>query len=506
MRVLYWHGWLLEGTGSNVYSARVAAAWRRAGHEVVLLCQQPPAERLDFVDGWGTVDGSGVHLAQEPAGSGGRVIVLRPDIGALLPVFVYDAYEGFEVKRFVDLAPGELEAYLQRNVAALAAAAAWRPPDAVVTGHVMAGPVVARRALGDGSYVAKVHGSDIEYAARAQSRYAELAREGLEGARRVTGASRDVLRRALELAPGIEGRTEVVPPGVEIERWRPMPRSAALEQAAARLAGDPDVRRGRGSSVDGPVAEALAAREAELLDELAGTYDQSVPDPDSSERLSALTKQEGPLVGYLGKLIPQKGVERFVEAVALLGPEVRGVVIGFGGFREWLAALVAALDAGDVDGWRWLGRSSPMQLELEPDEVRRSAGVARRITFTGRLDHRYAPPAVAALDVLVVPSTLEEAFGMVAAEGAAAGALPLVARHSALAEVAEALEAAAGVPGLLSFEPGPGATRRLAEAARRILDLPPERGSEVRRAVRRHVASEWTWERTAGRLLEAAVS
>jgi glycosyltransferase involved in cell wall biosynthesis len=112
---------------------------------------------------------------------------------------------------------------------------------------------------------------------------------------------------------------------------------------------------------------------------------------------------------------------------------------------------------------------------------------------------------VAALDVLVVPSTLDEAFGMVAAEGAAAGALPVVARHSSLAEVAVALEGAAGRPGLLSFEPGPGATRRLAGVLEEILVLPPEELSAVRERVRQHVVTEWTWDRTAERLLAAGV-
>src|SRR5207237_5649 len=80
-----------------------------------------------------------------------------------------------------------------------------------------------------------------------------------------------------------------------------------------------------------------------------------------------------------------------------------------------------------------------------------------RVTFTGRLDHRYAPEALAALDVLVVPSILDEAFAMVAAEGAAAGDLPRMARHSGLDAVAATLDYAVGHPGPSSFRPGPGA-------------------------------------------------
>ena len=39
MRVLIFHGYLLQGTGSNVYNAELGAAFVRAGHEVHLLCQ-----------------------------------------------------------------------------------------------------------------------------------------------------------------------------------------------------------------------------------------------------------------------------------------------------------------------------------------------------------------------------------------------------------------------------------------------------------------------------------
>ena len=502
-----WHGWLLEGTGANIYTAKVAEMWRRRGHQVVILCQQRFTDRLPFVDVWSGAFGrrDGIDVIGGHLVAPGRATVLNPDIGDLLPVFVVDHYDGFLVKRFVDLTDAELDEYLDRNVDALREEARQHPPDAAVAGHLVPGPVVARRALGDGAFVAKAHGSDLEYAINIQDRYAALAEEGVAGAVAVAGASRDVLARAEAAVPSARGRTIVIPPGVDVERWRPRMRIEALEEAAERLAADPDTARGRPADTDRVASALVGDRNARGFEDLAGAYDQAVPDPDAAARLRSLAGHRGPVIGYLGKLIPQKGVERFVEAVALLGPDVHGVVVGFGLGREWLAALAAALDAGDVEDYRWLAEASPLVLELDDAEVKAAAGLASRLTFTGRLDHRYAPEVVAALDALVVPSTLKEAFGMVAAEGAAAGAVPVVARHSSLAEVADALEGAAGRPGLLSFEPGAGATRRLAEALDRLLGLSPEERIALRRDVRTHVATEWTWERTAERLLDAAV-
>jgi glycosyltransferase involved in cell wall biosynthesis len=145
-----------------------------------------------------------------------------------------------------------------------------------------------------------------------------------------------------------------------------------------------------------------------------------------------------------------------------------------------------------------------MQLELSAEAVRAAAGFASRVTFTGRLDHSVAPEVLAALEVLVVPSTLPEAFGMVAAEGAATGALPLVARHSGLAEVASALEAAVDRPGWFSYEPGPGAVGRLTTAMERLLAIPPEERHELKRAVSEFARAEWTWDGAARAILEAA--
>ena len=66
MRVLIWHGWLLEGSGSNVAAAKVAQMLRRNGHQVLLLCQEGHPERFDFIDATGSVDADTVSAQSPP--------------------------------------------------------------------------------------------------------------------------------------------------------------------------------------------------------------------------------------------------------------------------------------------------------------------------------------------------------------------------------------------------------------------------------------------------------
>jgi glycosyltransferase involved in cell wall biosynthesis len=504
MRILLWHGWLLDGSGSNVATARVAEHYRAAGHDVVLMCQERHPERYPWIDAFGSVGAEGPsELTVQPVPRAeGRCILLRPRIGSMIPVFVLDRYEGFEeVRRFVDLSDHDLGAYLRANVEALRAAAEWHGTEITFTGHAIPGAVIGRRALGAGRYVAKIHGSDIEYAVRIQERYRELAREGLVDALAVVGPTADALDRCAALVPGIEDLVRIVPPGVEVAAFRPRDRTEALREAAELLDEDPDARRGRPSSVDAHVERALEDRDATALDAIADTYDQAVPEPDAAPRLRRLAETSGPIVGYLGKLIPQKGVELLLQAHSTAGHRAHALVVGFGSYREWLAALAISLERGDAEALNWLCDVRDIPIEVS-DLVRRNH--ERDVTFTGRLDHRYAPDALAAMDVMVVPSILPEAFGMVAAEGAAAGALPLVARHSGLGEVGAALEGAIGRPGLLTFEPGRGAVGRLTSALDRLLELPSGERNELRRAVSAFVGREWTWDRTATGLLVAA--
>src|ERR687887_1468238 len=136
MRILLWHGYLLGGTGSNVYTRALAREWSLAGHDVVVLCQERHPERYDV----------------------GRAQVVRPEIGGLLPVFVLDRYEGLEAKLLQDFTRAERERYVELNAAALRERL---PADVVFTNHVLLGAPVG---LASGArFVVKAHGSELEY-------------------------------------------------------------------------------------------------------------------------------------------------------------------------------------------------------------------------------------------------------------------------------------------------------------------------------------------------------
>ena len=161
MRVLVFHGYLLRGTGSNVYNANLAPALARLGHDVHLLCQERAAAELDWVHSIGRWEDGELRVEplREPQGEG-RISVYVPDIGGLLPVYVHDEYEGFEVKAFADLDEAELDRYLDANVAAVRDVIETAgPPDAALANHLVMGPaILARSGL---RFAAKVHGSAL---------------------------------------------------------------------------------------------------------------------------------------------------------------------------------------------------------------------------------------------------------------------------------------------------------------------------------------------------------
>jgi hypothetical protein len=210
MRILIFHGYLLRGTGSNIYNANLTRALAAMGHEVHLLCQDRS---------W-----------DPPAG----VTVHNPDIGRVLPVYVADEYEGFDAKPYPDLTDAELDHYLAANVDEVRAAPA---PDLALANHLVMGPVILARA-DVAPYAVKIHGSALEYTVKPNpERFKPYALEGIRAARGVLVGSEHTGRslfEALPEEPSLPERTRLGPPGVDIHEFRP--RAPDLEQLASRTA------------------------------------------------------------------------------------------------------------------------------------------------------------------------------------------------------------------------------------------------------------------------------
>ena len=201
------------------------------------------------------------------------------------------------------------------------------------------------------------------------------------------------------------------------------------------------------------------------------------------------------------------------------------MVVGFGGYRGALERLLAALAAGDLDAVRALaeegraaegGPRAPLRhllafldgLEGERREayVRAAAALGDRVVLTGRLEHAELAPLLAVCEAQVVPSTFPEAFGMVAAEAAAVGALPVSAAHSGLAEVTAALAEQVPAPAraLLSFEVGDGAVEAIARCVTGWLAAPEPLRAQTRDALVRVAHERFSWEGVADGVVAAA--
>ena len=126
--------------------------------------------------------------------------------------------------------------------------------------------------------------------------------------------------------------------------------------------------------------------------------------------------------------------------------------------------------------------------------------------LTGRLDHEELAELLPACEALVVPSTFPESFGMVAAEAAACGVLPVSAAHSGLADVSDALARAvpAQAAAWLSFPVDEHAVSALAACVLGWLTADPALRSSTRAGLVSTVRERWSWDGVARGVIAAA--
>lgn len=219
------------------------------------------------------------------------------------------------------------------------------------------------------------------------------------------------------------------------------------------------------------VSNTAAANAAHFTDLPRDRIEVVYPGVPAAEFTAARAPAPGaPLIGFLGRLAEEKGVQVILQALSVLGGEARLRVIGDGPFRPRL------------------------------EQLAQDFGVADRVEFAGEVDDAQRLRLMAECRALVVPSLHIELFGMVAVEGGLAG-LPVIA--SAIGGLQEIV-----VPGETGFLFAAGDTEALAGHLRTITE-DAALAARLGAAGRQRALANYTVETTVDRyeaLYEAAVA
>ena len=404
------------------------------------------------------------------------------------------------------------------NVAAVRDVAARARPDAALANHLVMGPLILARALGgEVPYAVKIHGSALEYVGQARPR-----------ALRAPPRARGWRRRAavlVRLAPhggepvGRDGRRRRCPAGRAWARrastsheFRPRDRAeAAAERARAGRPAAGGGRRprpaeGSAFSRDEPAAGAALAAprpRARPPRRLRGQAD----------RLQGRRPARWPPGRSSCATCPTRAWSSSASAASATA----------------LERLLAALAAGDLDAvardraGRPRGGGRPARAAAPPAAPSwtawppttsagaryraAAAGLPERVVLTGRLEHDELAPLLAACEAQVVPSTFPEAFGMVAAEAAACGVLPLSAAHSGLAEVTAIAGGGGARRGARTGSPSRSATAPSRRSPSRLvawLRAPEDLRAATRQALVAVARERFSWEGVAPSVVAAA--
>lgn len=448
MHIVLVHGYLLQGTGSNIYVANVAKALKEAGHSVSVICQDRTADQLDFVDEFFT----GLNDVPDNAPAEGTLRVIVPPINSLLPVYVLDEYEGYEVKTVANFTETELDAHIKLTGLALKKIIP-AGIDLVIANHAILSPVIVKRALENTEipYKVKIHGSAIEFQLVPHPTLMPLAVEGLLNAKEIIAGSDHIKKRLFNVFAEykdelkLDEKIKVVSPGMDPGVFN---LADSFEDNNAKFIASikEEVKKDSSGRIKRKLDYPLSLKDEEFhnwLVEKGNEYNQRAIDADLPERFMPVDENDFNII-YFGKFLNTKGVGELMLLIPRLlekHPNFRFFFVGFGTYREHLEGIVRAFKKGDKKLAKACARAGNFvtELNVKANFRKLKKKELKRITITGILNHELLSLLLPMMDLCVVPSKLAEAFGMVAVEAMAAGVFPIVNYHSGLMEIADNL-------------------------------------------------------------------
>ena len=460
------HGYLLEGSGSNLWTRSVVESLCSEGHTVQLVCQEPHPELYPCIaEAYryhedGHVDTMFVRDVPFP----GRCIMHKPQLGDTLPVYVWDKYEEYtNVVPMVSLGDAEIESYLEMNVRVVRRIVEEHGVTAMHANHAVLMSVVAQRvseATGV-PFAVMPHGSALEYAVKPDARFKAFATSAFIDAGHVFVLGEEIRQRVATMLPEVVDLNEkfsVLPLGVHTAEFSPVPRERRREKMGRFWNALAPLKRGRTpEQVESMLVRVREARDTNALREALTSikYDMKTPDEDVEEKLQQVDWEHDAVLLYVGRLISAKGVQSGLAALPLIlaeDPGVRLILVGHGPLREVMEAFMWALEHGDralverivecgrllegdpdgAGGSQALGKVHMFFRDLDArGELDAYFATARehvradRVIFTGYLTHNELKFLFPCCDAGIFPSIVKEAGPLVFLESLASGCFPL---------------------------------------------------------------------------------
>jgi glycosyltransferase involved in cell wall biosynthesis len=460
------HGYLLEGSGSNLWTRCVVESLCMEGHTVQLVCQEPYPERYDCIaEAYRYhLDGTVETMLSREVPYAGRCIMHKPQLGDTLPVYVWDKYDEFQnVVPMVNLPDDAIEQYVARNAAIVQRVVQERGVTALHANHAVLMSVVAQRVsrVAGVPFAVMPHGSALEYAVKPDERFRRFATSAFSDAGHIFVHGEEMRHRVETILPDVtdlDAKFSVLPLGVHTAQFAPVPRERRREKMGRLFVELRDLPRGRRpEQLERMVAELPRARDPRALRAvLSGVkYETKAPDEDVAEKLQDVDWEHDAVVLFVGRLISAKGIQSGLAALPLLlaeDPGIRFIVVGHGPLREPMEAFLWGLEHGDralverivesgrllegdpdgAGGSHALGKVKWFLQELEAQgelddyfALAREHVRADRVIFTGYLTHHELQHLFPCCDAGIFPSIVKEAGPLVFLEALASGCFPL---------------------------------------------------------------------------------
>ena len=460
------HGYLLEGSGSNLWTRCVVESLCEEGHTVQLVCQEPYPERYDCISEFWRYheDGRAQQVFSRAVPYPGKCIMHKPQLGDTLPVYVWDKYDEYpNVVPMINMGDAEIESYIERNAGVVRRVVEQHGVTAMHANHAVLMSVVAQRVSERTGvpYAIMPHGSALEYAVKPDPRFYAYATSAFSDAGHIFVHGEEMRSRVATILPEVtdlDSKFSVLPLGVHTAQFAPVPRERRREKMGRFWNALSSLPRGRRpQQLEEMLVRVQTASDAESLRAALTSikYETKAPDEDVEEKLQQVDWEHDALLLYVGRLISAKGVQSGLAALPLIlakDPGVRLLLVGHGPLREPMEAFVWALEHGDralaeriVDcgrllegdpdgagGSQALGKVKLFFRDLETrgeldDYFARAKEHVRadRVIFTGYLTHHELQHLFPCCDAGIFPSIVKEAGPLVFLEALASGCFPL---------------------------------------------------------------------------------